>query len=215
MEVFPMKRTIYGLLSLFAALILVRASSYGAVGRVIERTGDRLIGAAGVALLVVVLLAIAYHLLVPRAVRKWLMTFPELFHHAPVRVVQTPRRRRSAPRQQLVVVTGADLQGLGLQGLITAMNGGLEAPAAAPAPRQLTTRATQPIDVVAPEPELPYAERRRRTDVTGALKQLQYLKEEYEPLVAKMDFTRPAEELLREAIMALRRPDAARVVRVS
>jgi hypothetical protein len=207
-----MKRIVYGLLSLFAALILVRASSYGAVGRVIERTGDRLIGAAGVALLVVVLLAIAYHLLVPRAVRKWLLTFPELFHHEPIRVVQTPRRR-SAPRQQLVVVTGADLQGLGLQGLITAMNGGLEA--AAPAPRQLTARAAQPIDVVAPEPELPYAERRTRTDVTGALKQLQFLKSEYEPLVAKMDFTRPAEELLREAITALRRPDAARIVRVS
>jgi hypothetical protein len=209
-----MKRTIYGLLSLFAALVLVRASSYGAVGRAIERTGDRLIGAAGVALLVVVLLAIAYHLLVPRAVRKWLMTFPELFHHEPVRaeVVRAPKRR-AAPRQQLVVVTGADLQGLGLQGLITAMNGGLEA--AAPAPRQLTSRAAQPIDVVAPEPELPYAERRTRTDVTGALKQLQFLKSEYEPLVAKMDFTRSAEELLREAIMTLRRPDAARVVRVS
>ena len=212
-----MKRTLYGLVALFLGLLLVRASEYGALGHFIAHTSDRLLGSAGVALLTVVLFVVAFRLLVPASVRRWLLSFPfERAEAAQVQVV-APRqpRRRAAPRQQLVVVTGADLQGLGLQGLIAAMNGGQEAPETTPAPRRLVSRPAQPVDVVAPDEELPYAERRRRSDVCSALKQLQFLKAEYEPLLAKMDFKRPAEELLREAIMALRRPDVARVVRPS
>lgn len=208
-----MKRFIYGLLSLFAAMVLVRASSYGAVGRAIEHTGDRLIGSAGVALLVVILMAVAYHLLVPRSVRKWLLTFPELFHREakPVDVVR-PAPRRAPPRQQLVVVTGADLQGLGLQGLMAAMQGAPPSYAGLQNHVPTTHEALQLREAhprpapPPPEPELPYEERRRRTDVTGALKQLGFLKSEYEPLTSKMDFKRPAEDLLRDALTALRKP---------
>lgn len=212
-----MKRTLYGLLALFLGLLLVRASEYGALGRFIAHTSDRLLGSAGVALLTVVLFVVAFRLLVPTSVRKWLLSFPFERAETPQVQVVAPRqpRRRAPPRQQLVVVTGADLQGLGLQGLIAAMNGGQEAPETAPAPRRLVSRPAQPVDVVAPDEELPYEQRRRRSDVTGALKQLGFLRSEYEPLTNKMDFTRPAEELLREAITALRRPDAVRVVRPS
>ena len=210
-----MKRILYGLVSLFFAILLVRASEYGALGHFIAHTSDRLLGSAGVALLTVVLFVVAFRLLVPASVRRWLLSFP--FERAETPQVVAPRqpRRRAPPRQQLVVVTGADLQGLGLQGLMAAMNGGQEAPQEAPAPRRLASRPAQPVDVVAPDEELPYEQRRRRTDVTGALKQLGFLRSEYEPLTNKMDFTRPAEELLREAITALRRPDAVRVVRPS
>ena len=210
-----MKRTLYGLLALFLGLLLVRASEYGALGHFIAHTSDRLLGSAGVALLTVVLFVVAFRLLVPASVRRWLLSFPfERAEAAQVQVV-APRqpRRRAPPRQQLVVVTGADLQGLELQGLIAAMNGGQEAPQEAPAPRQLRARPAQPIDVVAPDEGLPYEQRRRRENVTSALKQLQFVRAEYQPVLDKMDFTRPQDELLREAVLALRRPDVARVVR--
>ena len=210
-----MKRTLYGLLALFLGLLLVRASEYGALGHFIAHTSDRLLGSAGVALLTVVLFVVAFRLLVPASVRRWLLSFP--FERAETPQVVAPRqpRRRAPPRQQLVVVTGADLQGLGLQGLVAAMNGGLEAPETALAPRQLRARPAQPVDVVAPDEELPYEQRRRRENVTSALKQLQFLRAEYQPVLDKMDFTRPQDELLREAVLALRRPDVARVVRPS
>lgn len=223
-----MKRFIYGLLSLFAALVLVRASSYGAVGRAIEHTGDRLIGSAGVALLVVILMAVAYHLLVPRAVRKWLLTFPELFHRGakPVEVVRPAPRRRAAPRQQLVVVTGADLQGLGLQGLITAMQGASEdyrgiqghqptvqemamAREARPRPRIVAPRVEVP-EVVAPAMTLPPHLRRKMDDVRGACKEMGWKAYEYDPLIAAMNPEEPVEKLLTDAIRALSKPMAVR-----
>ena len=211
-----MKRPIYGLVALSFAVVLIRASSYGAVGHFISTTSTRLLGSAGVALLTLVLLLVAFQLLVPKSIRRWLLSFPALFEREPVVVAAPPKpKRRAAPRQQLVVVTGADLQGLGLQGLITAMNSGLEAPETAPAPRQLAPRPAQPIDVVEPEPELAYEQRRRRENVTSALKQLQFTRAEYAPVLAKMDFNRPQDDLLREAVLALRRPDASRVVRPS
>lgn len=203
-----MKRFIYGLVSLFAALILVRASSYGAVGRTIERTGDRLVGSAGVALLVVILMLVAYHLLVPRSVRKWLLTFPELFHREakPVQVVRTAPRR-APPRQQLVVVTGADLQGLGLQGLMMAMNGGATAePVPVPVSRQIMQPAVEVERPVIHPPALPPHQRRKLDDVRGALKQAGWKAYEYDPLITKMDPEAPVETLLTDAIRALSPP---------
>ena len=214
-----MKRFIYGLVALFFALLLVRASAYGAVGHFIAQTSERAIGSAGVALLVAVLFVVAFRLLVPARVRRWLLSYP--FERAEAAQVVAPRqpRRRAAPRQQLVVVTGADLQGLGLQGLIAAMNGGPPSPeqAASVGPQMSVTpaRMLQATPTYAPEPELAYEERRRREMVTSALKQLSFTKGEYEPVLAKMDFKRPADDLLRDAVLALRRPDVARVVRPS
>lgn len=212
-----MKRPLYGLVSLFAALILVRASSYGAVGRVIEHTGDRLIGSAGVALLVVILMLVAYHLLVPRSVRRWLLTFPELFHREALKpqVVRAAPRRAPA-RQRLVVVTGAELQGLGLQGLLAGMQGappsyaGLQnhqmtVPEAAmlreanPRPR-----ARQVVEVPEVVPVRSPAERMRLTDVETALKGLGYRKEEYK-FVQEMDGKLPIETLVRDSLAKLRK----------
>jgi hypothetical protein len=214
-----MKRFIYGLLSLFAALVLVRASAYGAVGRVIERTGDRLIGSAGVALLVVILMAVAYHLLVPRAVRKWLLTFPELFHQEAPKarhVERVPVRVPRAPRQQLVVVTGADLQGLGLQGLVAALNGGMameptqpQLASAGPRPR---ARAPQVVEVPEVVSAVPPLQRRKLDDVRGALREMGFKQYEFEPVLAGMDPTAPIETLLRDSIRTLSKPVAVRSV---
>lgn len=211
-----MKRTLYGLLSLFAALVLVRASAYGAVGRVIERTGDRLIGSAGVALLVVILMAVAYHLLVPRAVRKWLLTFPELFHReTPKPQVVRAAPRRSPPRQQLVVVTGADLQGLGLQGLIQAMNGSAMAqeptqPQLVSAGQRPRVRAPQVVEVPEIVSSVPPLQRRKLDDVRGACKEMGFKAYEYDPIIAATDPEAPIEEILRGVIRTLSKPVAVR-----
>lgn len=211
-----MKRFIYGLVSLFAALVLVRASSYGAVGRAIEHTGDRLIGSAGVALLVVILMLVAYHLLVPKAVHRWLMTFPELFHREAPRarhVERTSVRVPRPPRQQLVVITGADLQNLGLQGLITAMNGGMAAavPAAAPVSRMV---AASPV-VAVPEVVMPVhapATRRKLDQVRGAFREMGFRANEYDPVLAEMDPEASIETLLRDGLRTLAPPKARKGV---
>ena len=212
-----MKRFIYGLVSLFAALVLVRASSYGAVGRVIEHTGDRLIGSAGVALLVVILMLVAYHLLVPRSVRRWLLTFPELFRReAPkARHVERSVRVPRPPRQQLVVVTGADLQGLGLQGLLQAMNGPMVDPhaqpqlaASSPRPRVRTPQVVEVPEVVTAPP----LQRRKLDDVRGACKEMGFKAYEVDPILAKLDPEAPIEMILRDVIRALSKPVAVRTV---
>lgn len=216
-----MKRFIYGLLSLFAALILVRASSYGAIGRAIEHTGDRLIGSAGVALLVIILMAVAFHLLVPRAVRRWLMTFPELFHREvkPARVeVVTRPVRRAPPRQQLVVITGADLQGLGFQGLMAAMNGGMVEPAPSLQAFRPTTAqgyvpriAPSPVPIIHPPATSPL-QRRKMDDLRGACKEMGFKAYEYDPVIAVMDPEAPIDTLLRDALKVLAAPVPARKV---
>lgn len=210
-----MKRTLYGLLAFFLGFLLVRASSYGAVGRFVEHTGDRLLGSAGVALLTVVLFVVAFRLLVPATVRRWLLSFP--WERAETSHVVAPRqpRRRAPPRQQLVVVTGADLQGLGLQGLIAAMQGaqpsyeGLQNHVQTPA-EALQLRAA-PVDI----PTAPPLQRRKLDDVRGALKEMGFKGYEYDPVIAAMDPEAPIETLLRDAIRTLSRPDASRVVRPS
>ena len=109
-------------------------------GPLIARTAHNLVGAAGVAVLEVILLCVAFTLLVPRRVRRWLVTLPTAIAKlsadpAPLREAPRAPRRTSTPRQQIIVVTGAELQGTGLRHLLTA----------AAAPRTQRTRSGRAV----------------------------------------------------------------------
>lgn len=123
-----MKRLIYGSLCLFLAFLLCQAASFGRIGLLLARTTHNLVGAAGVAFLTVALLCAAFTLIVPRSVRRWLFALPGAVSRAsadPRPATQPIRapRRAAAPRQQIIVVTGAELQGAGLRALLTAAQG--------------------------------------------------------------------------------------------
>lgn len=235
-----MKRIIYGLVALFFALLLLQASSYGTIGHFVAHTTHNLIGAAGVAVLEVILLGIAFTLLVPRAVRRWLFALPAAVAKLsadplPARA-EAPRasRRLAAPRQQIIVVTGAELQGAGLRALLASAQGyqptaadiaadayaargvTLEEQAAHQArmyaaqlgPQHSARWEQMAPTAVAPDTVMAPAARRRLDDVRGALKELGYKSYEYEPLVAAMDPSDQFETLVRVALKQLQKASA-------
>lgn len=204
-----MKRLIYGSLCLFLAFLLCQAASFGTIGRLFSHTAHNLVGAAGVAFLTVALLCAAFTLIVPRSVRRWLFALPG----AVSRVSADPRpatqpirapRRAAAPRQQIIVVTGAELQGAGLHALLTAATSAQNVPPEARSyagHQNAYAPAREAIDV--PDGGLVPAERMRLDDVRGALKQLGYQKHEY-AFVGSMDPSQPFETLVRDALKKLR-----------
>lgn len=176
------KRLLLGVLLLAGTFFYTFAPTCGLIGVLVSRASSKLLGQTGSTLLALTMLVVGILFVLP--------------HDAIGRLFRWAFQGREA-RVSRVVREGdshAEVRRIVAEALKTHL--------------ALEEKPTVPLK--APEEKLSFTDRRRLTDVRGALKQLGCTKDEIEPLVAKMDPTQPAEVLLRGALKELQPPRAGK-----
>ncbi len=171
------RRFLRGLLLLAIALLLIQASSYGLIGRLVAFTSHRVLGSAGVALLTIVCAVAGLWMVIPARAWKWSFGWVRRETALPSTTgAMSARRGRRQPSHFSLICK---------YGLL------LDIPA-----------ENRPIAAV--PVQVPRKTHGRLTDVESALKHLGYRQHEY-AFVAAMDPNKDLEALMREALKRLRK----------
>lgn len=175
------KRLLLGFLLLAATFFYAFAGTCGLIGELVAHISSKLLGQTGSTLLALTMLVVGLLLVIPHGALS--RFFAWAFHGREARVARVVResdKHMSEAEVRRIVAEAAKIQGVGA-GYV-----------ANPADLQNAT-----------PPELSVRERRNLDDVRTAMKQLGYHKNEFEPLVVKMDPRLAPEVLIRGAIKEL------------
>jgi hypothetical protein len=170
------KRLLIGFLMLAACFFYAFAGTCGLIGQLIARASSTLLGQTGSTLVALVMLGVGLMLVIPHgAVRGF---FSWVWHGREARVAGVVREM------------DAHVSAAAVKRIVA------EALAAREAPVEVAPAEVAP-------PKLAPAARMKLDAVRGALKQLGYAKNEFEPIVAALDPTLSDEVLVRDAVKQL------------